>query len=99
MFSPLCIKGSHQANVFFCISISIVKTNVRLVNRVRFDLGDVNTFFQKSTPDVMLTVFLVDQYCPRFVYINRPKRLSWFPFIFIKSLVTTETMDEETATS
>ena len=42
MFSPLCIKGSHQANVVFVFSMSIVKTIfARLVEIPTMTLQDI----------------------------------------------------------
>ena len=54
--------------------------------------GDFNLYCRKSTPVVMLAVFHVYHYwflttrstVPRIAYINRPKWLTWFPFLCTK---------------
>ena len=69
MFSPLCIKGSHQANVVFVFSMSIVKTRyMRSVNYFYLEECLISKHVKLTGLDEMIRIDI--HYITRFLSVH-----------------------------
>ena len=93
LLSYRCIVTINVLGLFLTVSwVGLQYSIVVFPDHTHLLFGDVTLYCQKSMPDVMLTVFPMYQYwflptrsySLRIAYINRPKWLTWFPFLCTK---------------